>query len=549
VQEEKLDNARFDGIIIGAGHNGLIAAAYLAKAGLKVAVFERRPNVGGAFTTEEVTAPGFKHNIHAVYLKIHDSPVHSDLQLDRYGVSYIFPYVKQSFIKHDSYFIFYQNLEATYESLKRVSRKDAETFKKVARQWRQWYVEFLLPQMYSAPKPPDQWEEEVLKKPGGRQFRDVVLNYSPVEYAAELFESEYGRATVTRGAISAEYDPTTKGIPTLVFATIVNWFAGNTAIVRGGTLRLPLALAKIVEENGGKVFTGQAVGSIIVEGGVAKGISLKDGREIRADRFVVSGLDPVNTFLFMVGEDKLDDHTLERLSAYKFNETSLFRVHLALKERPIFEISKKEPAVNDALMFTVGYENPGDLVKLVKQARSGMIPDVVGLTAENITSHDPSQAPPGCHTAYLGLAAPFDLAGGGGALWVDLAHETAEKLLAKYREYAPNISDDKIIARFNYSPKDIEEYLPDLVSGDICQGKICPEQLDYNRPWPGASRFRTPIDRLYMCGACTHPGGHATGGPGYNAANAIAEDLGIAKWWPRYDPAKILHAQGHLSWM
>ncbi|OGA87997.1 MAG: hypothetical protein A3G27_13640 [Betaproteobacteria bacterium RIFCSPLOWO2_12_FULL_66_14] len=543
-----MNDERYDGIIIGAGHNGLITAAYLAKAGLKVAVFEARPNVGGAFTTEELSAPGFKHNIHAVYLKIHDSPVHSDLDLGRYGVSYIFPRVKQSFIKHDSYFIFYQDVEATYESLKRVSRKDAETFRRVAKQWRQWYVDFLLPQMYSAPKPPDEWEAQVLKKPGGREYRDVALNYSPVEYAAELFESEYGRATVVRGAISAEYDPTTKGIPTLVFATIVNWFAGNTAIVRGGTRLLPDALARIIGENGGKVFTGQPVGRIMVDGGVARGIMLKDGRQVYADRFVVSSIDPVNTFLFMVGEDALNEQTLERLSGYKFNETSLFRVHLALSERPIFEISRKEPAVNDALMFTVGYENPGDLVKLVKQARAGMIPDVVGMTTENITSHDPSQAPPGCHTAYLGLAVPFDLADGGGARWVDMAHETAEKLLAKYREYAPNITDDKIVARFTYSPKDIEEYLPDLVSGDICQGKICPEQLDYNRPWPGASRYRTCIDRLYMCGACTHPGGHAHGGPGYNAANAIAEDLGIEKWWPPYDPARILKAQ-HVSWV
>jgi phytoene dehydrogenase-like protein len=544
-----MKNEVFDGIIIGAGHNGLISAAYLAKAGLKVAVFENRPNVGGAFTTEELSAPGFRHNIHAVYLKIHDSPVHTDLDLERYGVSYIFPRVKQSFIKHDSYFIFYQNVEATYESLKRVSRKDAETFRRVARQWRQWYVDFLLPEMYSAPKPPDQWEEDILKKPGGRQYRDVVLNYSPVEYAAELFESEYGRATVTRGAISAEYDPTSKGIPTLVFATIVNWFAGNTGIVRGGTRLLPEALARIVRENGGQVFPGQPVGRIIVDGGVAKGIMLKDGREVRAERFVLSSLDPVNTFLFMVGEDKLGDEVLERLAAYKFNETSLFRVHLALKERPIFEISRQEPAVNDALMYTVGYDNPGDLVTLVKQARSGRIPDVLGLTAENITAHDPSQAPAGGHTAYLGLAVPFDLADGGGARWVDMAHETAEKLLAKFRQYAPNITNDKIVARFNYSPKDIEEYLPDLVSGDICQGKICPEQLGFNRPWPGMSRYRTPIEKLYLGGACTHPGGHAHGGPGYNAANAIAEDLGIIKWWPSYDPLRILKAQHELSWV
>ena len=141
-------------------------------------------------------------------------------------------------------------------------------------------MDFLLPQMYSAPKPPDQWREEVLKKPGGREYYNVAVNYSPVEYAAELFESEYGRATVTRGAISCESDPTTKGIPTLVFATIVNWFAGNTAIVRGGTLQLPLALARIIEENGGKIFTGQPVGRILVDGGVARGITLQDGRVV-----------------------------------------------------------------------------------------------------------------------------------------------------------------------------------------------------------------------------------------------------------------------------
>jgi phytoene dehydrogenase-like protein len=349
---------------------------------------------------------------------------------------------------------------------------------------------------------------------------------------------------VPRGALMAEYDPATRGIPTLVFATIANWFAGRTAISRGGTLQIPLALARIIEENGGKVFTGEPVSRILVDGGVARGIALPDGREFRAERFVVSGLDPVNTFLFMLGENKLSEETQERIAQYKFNETSLFRVHMALKERPIYTIARREPEVNDALLSTVGYENPGDIIKLAEQARAGKIPDIVGMSAENCTHHDPSQAPPGCHTGYLGIAAPFDLADGGCARWVDLANVTAEKMLAKFREYAPNITPDKIIARFNYTPKDIEEYLPDMINGDICQGKTCPDQLDYNRPWPGASRYRTPIEKLYMCGACTHPGGHATGGPGYNAANAIAEDLGIAKWWPAFDRARILNLLG-----
>ena len=535
-----MNNSRFDGIVIGAGHNGLITAAYLAKAGLRVAVFESRPNVGGAFATEELTVPGFRHNIHALYCKIHDSPIHNDLDLGRYGVSYVFPYVKQAFIRHDSYCLYFQDVEANYNSIRRISTKDAETYTKVAKQWRQWYLDFIQPEMYSAPKPPDEWEAETRKKPGGNEYVDVVLGYSPLEYAMELYESEYARYTVIRGASSAEYDMTTKGIPTLVFATIANWFAGKTALVRGGTRRIPEALERIIEEHGGKIFTGEPVAQIIVESGVAKGIVLKDGREFHAERFVASAIDPVHTFLFMVGEDKLPQEIQERLAAYKFSETSLLRVHLALKERPVFEISKRDPAINDAFIYSIGYESSEDFVRLVAQARAGQIPDILGLSASVITAHDPTQAPPGNHTAYIGINAPFDLAGGGAARWVDLVHETSEKMLEKFREYAPNMTNDNILGRFSYSPKDIEEYLPDMVSGDICQGKICPEQLGYNRPWPGMSRYRTFIDKLYLCGAAAHPGGHATGGPGYNAANAIAEDLGIVKWWPPYDPRKIV---------
>ncbi len=532
--------SRFDGIVIGAGHNGLITAAYLAKAGLKVAVFESRPSVGGGFATEELTVPGFKFNIHAAYCKIHDSPVHGDLDLGRYGVSYIFPDSKQAFIRHDSYYLYCHDVEANYDSMRRISSKDAETYRKVIAKWRQWYLDFMLPELYSAPKPPDEWEAELRKKPGGKEYVDVVLGYSPMEYATELYESEYAQFTVWRGAASAEYDVTTKGIPALVFATMANWWAGKTALVRGGTRRIPDALAQIVEEHGGKVFAGQPVERIIVEGGVAKGIVLKDGREVYADRFVASSIDPVHTFLFMVGEENLTDEIRERLAAYKFNETSPFRVYLALKERPIFEISKRNPAINDALMCAVGYESPEDFVKLVKQARAGAIPDIVGVIYGNETIHDPSQAPPGKHTAYIGINAPFELADGGAGRWVDVAPEIAEKMLEKLREYAPNMTKDNILGKFIYSPKDIEEYLPDMVSGDICQGKICPEQLGYNRPWPGMSRYRTFIDKLFLCGSAAHPGGHATGASGYNAANAIAEELGIAKWWPAYEPRKVV---------
>ncbi|HLC08127.1 MAG TPA: FAD-dependent oxidoreductase, partial [Methyloceanibacter sp.] len=121
-----MSDSRFDGIVIGAGHNGLITAAYLAKAGLKVAVLESRPTVGGAFATEELSVPGFKHNTHAIYCKMHDSPVNADLELERYGVSYIFPRAKKAFVRRDSCFVYYQDIEATENSIRRFSGKDAD---------------------------------------------------------------------------------------------------------------------------------------------------------------------------------------------------------------------------------------------------------------------------------------------------------------------------------------------------------------------------------------------------------------------------------------
>jgi phytoene dehydrogenase-like protein len=150
----------------------------------------------------------------------------------------------------------------------------------------------------------------------------------------------------------------------------LDWFAGKTALARGGTRQVAEALAQSVKENGGKIFNRQRVGRIIVESGVARGIVLEDGSEVYADRFIASSIDPVHTFLFMVGEDKLPQDIQEKAAGFKFRETSLFRVHLALRERPIFKISKREPAINDAWKLTIGFESPEDGVTMAKQARA-----------------------------------------------------------------------------------------------------------------------------------------------------------------------------------
>jgi phytoene dehydrogenase-like protein len=535
-----VSNSEFDGIVVGGGHNGLITAAYLAKAGLKVAVFEGRAEVGGGFATEEVTAPGFRHHLHAHYCKIHESPVHSDLNLDDYDVSYVFPDPKMAIIRKEGYFLYHQDREKTYESIKKVSAKDAETYRVMSEKWRRWYRDFILPEMYSAPKPPEQWREETMARPGGAEYIEHCTQYSPIEYANMLFESEVCRLAIIRGSASAEYDVNYKGIPALVFATIINWFNERTAHVVGGIRRIPFALKRIIEENGGKVLESTPVSRILIEDGEAKGVSLADGTEYFADKFVASSIDPVHTFFFLVGDEHLSPELAEKVANFRFRDKSLFRVHLALKERPHFTMASKDPTIDDAWKFTVGFEFPGDFEKVATNLASGQVPDVDGVDFGLASIFDDTQAPKGQHVAYAGIPAPFDLADGGAEKWPAIAKDLGDKLIAKLREYAPNMTDENILGRFSYTPKDIEEYLPDMVSGDICQGEMCPEQLGYNRPWPGMSQYLTPFGKLYMCGASTHPGGHAVGASGYNAANRIAEDLGLEKWWPEYDPEAII---------
>jgi len=537
-----MSDTQFDGIVIGAGHNGLITAAYLAKAGLKIAVFEERQTVGGGFATDEVTAPGFKHQLHAHYIKIHESPVHTDLELERYGINYVFPDPKMAIVRNSSYFLYHQNREKTYNSIKRISAKDAETYREMSTKWHRWYVDFILPEIYAPPKPHDQWEADILAKPGGEEYLDAVKNYSPVEYGEKLFESEPCRLAIVRGAASAEYNVRRKGMPALVFATILNWFNETTAHVVGGAKQIPLALARIVEENGGTIFENTRVARIAIEDNVAKGIALDDGSEISVNHFVASSIDPVHTFLFMVGEEHLSQDLAEKAANFKFKGSSIFRVHLALKERPRFLMAEQEPTIDDSWKFTIGFEEPGDFAAIGDFVETGQLPEITGVDFGLTTIFDASSAPDGQHVAYIGLPAPFELADGGAERWASVAKDLGDRLIAKLREYAPNMTDDNIVGRFAYTPKDIEEYLPNMVSGDICQGEMSPEQLGYNRPWPGMSDYRTPISNLYLCGASTHPGGHAVGGSGYNAANAIADDLAITKWWPAYDAHKIIEA-------
>jgi phytoene dehydrogenase-like protein len=272
------------------------------------------------------------------------------------------------------------------------------------------------------------------------------------------------------------------------------------------------------------IWGGFPVKKIIIKAGEAQGVELENGDVIEADKAVVSSVDPHQTFLKFIGEKQLDPDFVTRLKEYRWEEWSLFVVHLALNEAPNFTASSNNPDVNKAMICIVGYDSEKDLINHWETIRSGV--------------HDPSQAPPGKHTGLITEFAPYSLKKGGTELWHKIRKEHADQCISALSKYAPNLNKQNIIDTYITSPLDIENKLPDMVRGSIKQGAYYPLQMGFMRPNEYCSDHSTPIGKLYICGASSHSGGMANYGPGYCAATKMVEDLGIKKWWSEIESVK-----------
>jgi len=516
----------YDGIIIGAGHNGLILQAYLGKAGLKTICIERRAVAGGGLSTvEDPSHPGFLHNTHAFFQRaITDMPWYGDLELERLGAHYIEPELNVALLTSDSQALeWWTDIDRTADSFAQFSHRDAETL----RRWQHEFVpivrDILIPESRSVPLPPEERRAALEKSAAGRRLLEVSA-LSPLEFVHREFEHPAVKAGLLFFNGLREVDLRVRGFGHHIAALLAS--PAKAQMSRGGTAALARALEAAVRESGGEIRLTTEPKRIVVENGRAVGVETAEGELIRARQFVVSSLNPKQTFIDLLDAALVPREIREQVERFQYNLLApLFALHLNLREPPHYRASKDFPQVARAFMVIMGLDHVDQFLDIVRHHEAGTIPPTV-MWGACPTLFDPSQAPAGRHTAFMWEKLPYRL-NGDAANW-DGAREThGREMLALWQKYAPNLSD-AVLGSFTRSPLDVERELPNMREGDLLVGAFTNGQFGYDRPFRGAGTYRTHIPQLYLCGSSSHPGGNVTGLPGYNAAHVILKDLGVA---------------------
>jgi phytoene dehydrogenase-like protein len=300
-----------------------------------------------------------------------------------------------------------------------------------------------------------------------------------------------------------------------------------------------LALGRLIEAHGGVLLRGKHVRRILVKDGEARGVEWEDGGTLEATRFVASGVDAPQT-VRLAGEEHFPQEVVQKLRNWKWGSHSMVTLHLPLQEAPRYCSERFDPKVNEAYNVFIGAEDSEEIKKSMAEVQEGRFPSrPMGNGACN-TLFDPSYAPEGKHLAFWWPFAPFHLKDGGPEGWDTRKEEYTARLLEAWRQYAPNLTEKNVLATFLFTPLDVARRNINMVQGSVRVGAYHPDQLGMNRPHPALAHFRTPVKGLYVCGSSNHGGG-VNGGPGYNAANVIAEDLGIKRWWA---PVAAPHWEG-----
>jgi phytoene dehydrogenase-like protein len=521
----------YDAIIIGAGHNGLILQAYLGKAGLKTICIERRPVAGGGLSTvEDPRYPGFLHNTHAFFQRaITAMPWYADLELDRHGARYIEPELNVALLTHDGRALeWWTEVERTVGSFEQFSRRDAETL----RRWQHEFVpivrDILVPESRSPPLPPEARRALLQASAAGRRLLEVSA-LSPLEFV----EREFEHPTVKAGLLFfnglREVDLRTRGFGHHIPALLAS--PAKAQMSRGGTAALARALEISVRESGGEIRLMTEPAQIIVENGRAVGVETAEGEFVRSRQLVASSLNPTQTFVDLLHESLVPRDIRDRVERFQYNLLApLFALHLNLREAPRYKASAAHPELDKAFMVIMGLDHVDQFHDIVRHHEAGTMPPTV-MWGACPTLFDPSQAPPGRHTAFMWEKLPYRL-NGDARNWDGARDAQGRAMLSLWRQYAPNLSD-AVIDSFTRSPLDVERCLPNMREGDLLIGAFSNDQVGFNRPFPGAGSYRTHLPRLYLCGSSSHPGGNVTGLPGYNAAQVILGDLGVkVEWFP-----------------
>ena len=525
----------YDVIIVGAGHNGLVTAGYLARAGLAVLVLERRDVVGGACVTEEIW-PGFKVSTASYVNSLLRPEIIRDLELHRHGYEML-PRNPSSFTPFPGgrYLLLGPDEKLVRREVAKFSKRDAETLPRYEAML-EGVARFIEPTLLETP--PDPWSLRprdllALARLGWRFLKLGADGPRAVEVVTgaarpildRWFESEELKIVLATDAIiGAVASPSMPGTAYLLFHHVMgecNGARGVWGYVRGGMGGISQALAAAARERGAEIRTNSPVAKIMVRNGRVEGVGLEDGSELRARR-VASSADAHVTFLKLVDPKELPDEFAAAVRAIDYSSAS-FKINVALSELPDFgAIASGDLPPHAHLRGTIHIAPSLDYMERAfddaKYGRPSASP-ILECTIPSVV--DPTVAPAGKHVmSVFAQYAPYGLRNGD---WDREKDRFADRCFDVLSEYAPNFQR-AVIDRQVLSPLDLERRFA-LTGGNIFQGAMTLPQLFFMRPLPRYADYRTPIRGLYLCGAATHPGGGVMGACGYNAAREILRDV------------------------
>lgn len=525
----------YDAIIVGAGHNGLVTACYLARAGLKVCVVEKNDWVGGAAVSRELH-PGFTYSNCSYVASLFRPEIMRDLELPKYGLQ-ILPYEGGAvMIEGGGYLGMFRDHDANRREFARHSPRDAEAYDRYARDVLR-HCRFIRPMLLRTPPDPASFRPRDLAELAwlGRQMfglsetamGDMIRFWtmSISDFLDEYFENPVIKAYQAVAAIiGTALGPMSPGTAYVLLHHAMGDVDGNVGawgFARGGMGAITSALAASFTAAGGEIRTGHGVTEITVRGGRATGVVLENGDTV-AGRRVISNMDVKRTFLRHVGEAHLPGSFVRRVKAFKIRGSS-GKLNIALSRAPRFTaLPEGAPNIKGDLHFTDSIEkmeHAYDDWKAGQFSRDPfqdvMIPTMI----------DPTMAPPGQHfmSCFVQYAPPRIK----GRDWTDADRDAfGETCLNQIETYAPGFRDSVLHVEVR-TPRELEAEVG-LTEGNIFQGELTFDQLLFNRPVPGYAQYRTPIRDLYLCGSSTHPGGGVMGAPGRNAAAEVLRDMKTA---------------------
>lgn len=522
----------WDVIVVGAGHNGLVAAGYLARAGLEVLVLEKNDWVGGAAVSRSLH-PGILYSNCSYVCSLLRPEIMRDLELPRHGLQVI-PYEGGAvFTRDGDALATYRQHDAHRREIQRFSLRDAEAYDRysadVTRQCR-----FIRPLLLRTPPDPASLRPRDLQELLylGRRFHDLTetemadtirfWTMSIAEFLDEYFESEVVKASFAlSGIIGTALGPCSPGSAYVLlhhYMGDVDGATGAWGFARGGMGAITQAMAGSLRAAKGEIRTGAAVERILVENGKAAGVVLAGGEEIRA-RQVVSNLDVKRTFLTLVDEAALPAAFTRRVRNFKIRGSS-GKVNIALDALPRFPaLPEGSPCLRGDMHFTDSVERMERGYDDWKAGRWSADPFLDMMIP---TTLDPTMAPPGQH--FMSCFVQYCPPKVEGRDWTDADRDAFGKtVIDQIAEYSPGFRDLILHAEIR-TPRELEAEVG-LTEGNIFQGELTFDQILFNRPVPGYAQYRSPVAGLYMCGSSTHPGGGVMGAPGRNAASEILRDL------------------------